>query len=343
MRFGVNPNMIVLAREYNGYSQAELAEKIGMSPTNLSKIERSDISINQAVLFLISDATKFPVSFFSQEGSIVPENMNYRKREKVAQKLLTPINARANIVRLHVQQITRALDTKVTVIPAIEVTESLTPAIIARQLRKLWKLKNPITDNVTEVLENNGIVVSGFNFGTERVDSRCVLTDDKVPVIFYNNSMLGDRQRFSLIYQLGHLIMHTFHQVDWERDVSHEANLFAAEFLMPEAEIRDDFANGVTVPLLGELKRKWRVSMIALLYRADDLGFISENQKRYLLQKFNELKIRRREPLELDVPIERPSLIRLWIAELKTQRKFDTKDMASWLHLSTDEFIQLYG
>ena len=42
--------------------------------------------------------------------------------------------------------------------------------------------------------------------------------------------------------------------------------------------------------------------MIALLYRADDLGFVTANQKRYLLQQFNKLKIRRREPQELDVP-----------------------------------------
>src|SRR6202012_4713599 len=109
MGFGINPIMIVLAREYNGLSQTELADRIEMSSTNLSKIERSDIGISQETLTQIASVTNFPVSFFYQDGSIVPENMNYRKRETVAQKLLTPINARVNIMRLHTQILTKAL------------------------------------------------------------------------------------------------------------------------------------------------------------------------------------------------------------------------------------------
>ncbi len=83
----VNPNMIVLAREARGLTQAELADLIGMSPTNLSKIERSDIGINDEVLETIAEKTDYPAHFFKQSGEIMPENLNYRKREEVAQKI----------------------------------------------------------------------------------------------------------------------------------------------------------------------------------------------------------------------------------------------------------------
>jgi ribosome-binding protein aMBF1 (putative translation factor) len=43
MKATVNPNMIMLAREARGLSQLQLAQSIGMSATNLSKIERCDI------------------------------------------------------------------------------------------------------------------------------------------------------------------------------------------------------------------------------------------------------------------------------------------------------------
>lgn len=339
----INATMIVLARESRGMNQSELADKISMSSTNLSKIERGDIGVGKETIELIAQATHFPLSFFEQTGGIVPENMNYRKRQTVAQRLLTPINAKVNIIRLHIQQITRELKIPTPIIPSLEITESQTPAIVAIQLRKLWKIETPIIENVTELLENKGIAINNFNFGTERVDSRCVLTDDKYPIIFSNDSLLGDRQRFSLVFQLGHLIMHTFNTVDWNRDISHEANLFAAEFLMPEKDIRKDFEEGITVSLLGELKRKWKVSMISLLYRADDLGFITENQKKYIIQQFNELKIRRREPVELDISIEKPAIIRSWLRDIKSNQKIDTKEIASFLHLSTDEFIELYN
>jgi len=228
-------------------------------------------------------------------------------------------------------------------LPNFEVTERNTPSIIAQKVRKAWKIDNPVIDNAVTLLEKNGIPIASFNFGTERVDSRCVLTETKLPVIICNRSLLGDRQRFSLIFQLGHLIMHTATNVNWERDIAHEANLFAAEFLMPEKEIRKDFENDITLPLLAELKLKWKASMISLLYRADDLGYLTPNQKRYLIQQFNEQKMRRREPLELDVPLEQPSLIRKWISEIKTKQKLDMKGMASLLHLNPNEFIELYG
>ena len=77
--------------------------------------------------------------------------------------------------------------------------------------------------------------------------------------------------------------MHLYTNPPFTRDISHEANEFAAEFLMPEKDIKGDFKDGVTLNILADLKRKWRVSMQALLYRANDIGVITDNQKRYLI------------------------------------------------------------
>ena len=339
----INPNMIVLAREARGLTQAELAEEIGISATNLSKMERADIGISNGLVETISDKTCFPPHFFYQGGDIVPENLNYRKREVVAQKLITPIHAKVNIVRKHVHFLTLALNLQNASVPVMEVTETQTPQIIAAKLRQLWKVETPIIADLTKLIEDNGIVIKSLPFNTDRVDSRSILTDDKFPIIFFNESLLGDRQRFSLAYELGQLIMHTFSIVPLDRSVSHEANAFAAEFLMPAKDIVTDFKDGVTIPLLGELKRKWKVSMISLLYRADDLGLLSPNQKRYLIQQFNQLKIRRREPMELDIAKEQPRLIQRWIADFRSKTKLGVVEMAALLFLNVDEFLELYS
>ena len=65
-----------------------------------------------------------------------------------------------------------------------------------------------------------------------------ILADSKFPVVFSNKRSLGDRQRFTLAYELGHLVMHLQTNPSFTRDISHEANEFAAEFLMPEKDIR---------------------------------------------------------------------------------------------------------
>ena len=255
----------------------------------------------------------------------------------------TPITAKINIIRYNIQDILNALNMERLTLPEYEVTEGNTPQVIAKKVRKEWKLEMPVIDNLIAVLESKGIAVASFDFNTERVDSRCVLTKTKYPIIILNSSLLGDRQRFSITYQLGHLIMHTATKVSWERDIKHEANLFAAEFLMPEEEIRKDFENGVTLPILGDLKTKWKASMISLLYRADDLGLLTPNQKRYLIQQFNEQQIRRHEPVELDVPVEKITTIKNWINEVKKQQQLNDNEMASLLHLKTEEYMELYS
>ncbi len=335
--------MIVLARESRGINQLELADKISMSKTNMGKIESGDIGVREETLELIADITNYPLSFFKQANEVYPDHLIYRKREKVAAGVLTPISAKVNIIRFHVQYLIKALNISNPELPLFEVTEKTTPQVIAQKVRKTWKIETPVIDDTVKLIEGKGIAVANFDFGTERVDSRCVLTETKYPLIILNKTLLGDRQRFSLAFQLGHLLMHTATNVDWERDIAHEANLFAAEFLMPEKDIRKDFENGITITLLAHLKGKWKASMISLLYRADDLGFLTPNQKKYLIQQFNEQKLRRREPVELDVPVEKPELIRKWIGEVKAKQKLDTKQMAAQLNLSTNEFIELYS
>jgi Zn-dependent peptidase ImmA (M78 family)/DNA-binding XRE family transcriptional regulator len=339
----INPNRIILAREARGLTQQHLADKLQLHKANISRLENGETVINNLTLTAIANATTYPTQFFLQQGQIMPVNLAYRRRTHVASKVITPIQAQINIIRQHVQFITRALSKPVPQLPIIEVNEKNTPAKIASIVRKKWNLSDAIIPNLTKILEQQGIIISTFNFNTDRVDSRSMLTDDNYPIIFLNNSLLGDRQRFSLAYELGHLIIHTFNIVPFDKDIHHQANLFAAEFLLPAKEIANDFNQGITLPLLGELKRKWKVSMIALLYRADDLGFLTPNQKRYLVQQFNQQKIRRREPQELDIPAEKPKLMRQLLANYSTKNKLTVAQMAAILTIEITDYIEYYG
>lgn len=335
--------MIELARESRGMTQKDLADKIGQSASNISRMEKSVIPVTVAAFEQIAQATGYPKDFFEQKADIIPDNLGYRRRKVVASKLLTPIKAKINIIRQHVQFLTRELNIPAPKLPVIEVTEDATPQSAAKKLRKAWKVKDAVIDNMMQLIEENGIVISTFDFNTARVDSRSILTEDKYPIIIDNKGHLGDRQRFSLAYELGHLVMHTFTDLSADRDIAREANHFAAELLMPETEIRKDFKEILTIPRLAELKKKWKVSMIAILYRADDLGYLTPNQKKYLVQQFNNLNLRRREPMELDVPAETPKLLCRWIADYKAARKLSTAQLAAALKLTTNEFLEVYA
>ena len=339
----LNPKMITVARESRGFSQLELAEKLSLSPSNLSRMEQDFIEVGENHLKSISTILNYPEEFFYQEGETLPPALALRKRNVVAQKIMLPIEAQVNIYRLNVEKLLKAISQPEINLPVLDIEKLGSPAEAARKLRKLWKIEKGAINNLTQVLEDNGLFLINFDFNTERVDGMSILANGKFPVVFSNKRSLGDRQRFTLAYELGHLVMHLQTNPSFTRDISHEANEFAAEFLMPEKDIKGDFKDGVNLNVLADLKRKWKVSMQALLYRANDIGVITDNQKRYLINQFNSMNIRRREPAELDIPRENPMKLRDLITNYKNKQKLNVKQLALFFNSNEDEFLSKYS
>ena len=335
--------MITVARESRGFSQLELAEKLSLSPSNLSRMEQDFIEVGENHLKAITTILNYPEEFFYQEGETLPPALALRKRNVVAQKIMLPIEAQVNIYRLNVEKLLKAIGQPEINLPVLDIEKLGSPAEAARKLRKLWKIEKGAINNLTQVLEDNGLFLINFDFNTERVDGMSILADGKFPVIFSNKRSLGDRQRFTLAYELGHLVMHLQTNPSFTRDISHEANEFAAEFLMPEKDIKGDFKDGVNLNVLADLKRKWKLSMQALLYRANDIGVITDNQKRYLINQFNSMNIRRREPAELDIPRENPMKLRDMITNYKNKQKLNVKQLALFFNSNEDEFLSKYS
>ena len=237
----INPGMVRLARETRGWTQQELGEKIGLHKANVSRLENGDTHIGKETLGIIAEVTDYPTDFFLQKEEIVPANLSYRKRFKVSSKILTPIEARMNVMRRHIQFFLRIFPKLPLTFPLYDASINKAPIEFAKKLRRMWGIAEGVIDNLTRIVEEKGIVIAEFDFGTTRVDSCSMLTDDKHPVIFLNSSLHGDKQRFSIAYEFGGILMHTFYPLIPKRDISKEANQFAAELLMPEKPMREDF------------------------------------------------------------------------------------------------------
>lgn len=337
----INPKMLILAREARGLSQVELATKIKSSQVNITRWELGSVGINEEAFKKVQKVLQFPKNFFVQTTEIYPP-MFYRKRDKVSAKQLNMIDAYCNIYRLNVNLLLKATGHETTNIPVLNMGKKIDPKDYAIELRKIWKVNKGPVDSMTELLERNRFLMGTFNFGTERVDGQTILLNNKHPLILTNKVSLGDRQRFTIAFELGHIIMQAHDKISFGTSAGHNANLFAAEFLMPEKDILQDFGGTITLELLAELKKKWKVSMQALLYRASDLTLLTDNQKRYILSQFNQLKIRRREPPELDVPREIPILLRDLITKYRTKQKMNTTQIAAFLNLTEKEFQEMY-
>jgi Zn-dependent peptidase ImmA (M78 family) len=93
---------------------------------------------------------------------------------------------------------------------------------------------------------------------------------------------------------------------DGLKKVEDEADLFAAEFLIPEETMRREIVPPVTLTSLAELKPRWGISIAALIMRAQELEIITERQARYLFMQMRELGWDKQEPENLNINPEKP-------------------------------------
>ena len=178
------------------------------------------------------------------------------------------------------------------------------PKKCGQALRQLWQLPTGPIRNVVNSIEAAGGVVYYCPLGTDKVDgiSQWPLDDDKMPPVFFvRDSSPGDRMRWTLAHEIGHVIMHHVPTVDPEN----EANEFAGEFLMPAAEIAPQLYD-MTLQKAAELKGYWKTSMASIVTRAHHLGKISKDRYTQLFKQIYAKMYHKCEPIP--IPSEQPAL-----------------------------------
>jgi Zn-dependent peptidase ImmA (M78 family) len=135
------------------------------------------------------------------------------------------------------------------------------------------------------------------------------------------------------------LILHNRCFVVEDKRIENEADEFAAEFLAPEREIkRELMVQKITLERLGELKQNWGLSIQALLRRSFELCVITERQYRYLFQQIGMRGWRVHEPIQYEISLEKPRLIRQ-MAEIIYGEPLNYALIAADAHL-TVEYVQ---
>lgn len=338
----VNPDMITLARESRGLSQSKLAQRIRVSQGHLSKIEAGLLPVADGVLHSLSEALAYPASFFSLPDPVFgPSTCEFyhRKRQSLSTVLLKKLHAQINIRRIQIAKLLDAVDLPPINVPKIqpeETGESI--AEIARAIRAMWQLPPGPVKDLTRAIEDAGGIVVRTDFGTPQLDAVSRWIPSLPPLFFVNRHAPGDRQRLTLAHELGHIVMHQVPNPNMEV----EAFEFAAELLMPAREIRP-YLSGVTIPRLAALKPVWKVSMAALVKRAQELGEITPRQYRFIIMRMNKLGFRTSEPPELDVPPEEPLLLSEILKLYRGDFHYSLGDLASLLEMYQDELQMVYN
>lgn len=335
-----NPSMITLARESRGMSQTKLARDLNVSQAAVSKLESGQIKAEGELLARLSAVLNYPEAFFCRPFKLYPAGMQfYRKHKTLPAGMGRKIEAILNLYRHHVSQLLLAAELNLLQMPECDIDDYGDARKVARYVRQYLQLpRGPIAD-LTAILESMGIVIIPFDPGTRLFSGVSMIVNTDTQVILINSTMPGDRYRWTLAHEFGHIVMHRLPTDDMEA----EADAFAGELLMPSDQIKPHLRN-LSVAQLASLKRVWRVSMNGILTNAQKIKAVTEWSARLLrIAMAKEGITRLQEPRALDFPQETPTLLSDLLSFHLDEAGFSLEDLSSLLGLFMPEFLRLYN
>lgn len=321
-----HPDNLRSAREARGLTIRQLADEIEISHQAISKYENGKSIPSAEVLMRIMDIVKVPYEYFFNESRTAYSNEVVYFRSKA--------NTTAKMKRIHEVKIAwliKIFEKLETILdfPELNVPEyqqrnkgfHFEPTSMdeiekmALELRAFWGLNDgPITD-LTHLFEKNGIAVSVIKSEGYSVDACSKWTNDRLYILVGNERSTPGRIKFTLAHELGHYILHKniklteFNNKEVYSQMEKEANHFASAFLLPANSFSNELiSNSLDYFLL--LKKRWQVSIQAMVYRAKELCLINEYQSSYLWKQINKKGWRFEEPHDELLIEEPPSLLK---------------------------------
>ncbi|MHB1757253.1 MAG: helix-turn-helix domain-containing protein [Leptospirillum sp.] len=270
------------ARKAAGLSLRELGSRLGLSHAAIKKYEDEQATPTSATLLKLSRALNVRTEYFFRPETVVIDRIAYRKRSTLPKKRLESIEHEV------IDQIERRIELEslfsappllplypVEKLP-VSVTDFTQIEDIAETVRNVWDLGyDPIPDLV-DVLETHGIRVFMINANTDPKFDGLAASVNQIPIVVVGSNWPGDRQRFTLAHELGHLILANRLAADLDEEMA--CNRFAGAFLIPRQSVIRELGahrSDIEPKELALLKEEFGLSMSGILYRARDLGIVT--------------------------------------------------------------------
>jgi len=296
----------------SGFGQVELADRIGIASGTISMIETGALPLPTAIIGLLAQALGVTESYLvrsrSEPIATRPLLRAYADAPKklvdtLSSNVITAVEAIEDLSLKRVPDSLLYFDEDLNDDDAIErfATEIRTRAGLAG---------NAVVDSAIRSAERLGCVVLPMDSELGRHLGMSLKVDD-IPVIRISRSSLnpenmvpGDRQRFTVAHELGHLVLH--HASPQPANpaaatkMEREAHRFASAFLAPGDAVVDDLSDlggRVTLSNISNLKQKWGLSIKAFVVRFQQLGVIDDTQARSLYKQISARKWNKHEPI----------------------------------------------
>lgn len=291
-----------LARAAAGLSLRELSARIDnrVSAQQIGKYERDEDVPGSGVLIALSHALGVSIDYLVGDQEMVLEGVEFRKKQITSKKEQAQIQAKAlHLIEryLMVEEILGLPSAKwdrprEAPFPVRQIEDA---DRAAQYLREHWNLGIDPIPNLVELLEERGIKILVVD-SEENIDGLAAQVrrsrGEPVPVIVVRSGVHGERQRFNLAHELGHMIMDVQGDDKFREKAAHR---FAGAFLMPAEALWSNVGrhrSSIGWSELFGLKQLFGASVQAITYRCGNLGIFTPSMSQSLFREFSRLGFR---------------------------------------------------
>ncbi len=274
-----------------GMSLRKLSEKLEITAQTLSNYERGLTMPSSSIVIALSKELKVKTEYFFRPVTLSISVPDFRKKNSLLVKEQSSLMEKVKEWLERYTQVESLFSNQTAVslpkMKAVDNSEQVEQA--ANDLRKQWHLGQAPIENMTSLLEENHIRVC-FVDAPESFDACTFWVNDR-PCIVARKDLPGDRLRFNLAHELGHLVVKTPEEGD-KRTREKPTMHFASAFLVPSDVVKRELGQSrkkLDLKELHILKMKYGLSMSAWVFRAKDLGIITETTARslfFVLRRF---------------------------------------------------------
>lgn len=335
------------ARAAAGLSMNALGEQVGVSANMIKKYEHDVSMPSSGVLLKLARALDVRSEYFFRPARVSLGRVEYRKRATASKALLKRVEADVLDQAERWQELADLWPE--FPLPrfsppsrlASEVCSLVDVETAAEQVRREWKLGiNPLPDLI-DVVEGQGVLVIVTDVQVEGKFDGLQATVADQPVIVVSSHWHGDRQRFTLAHELGHLLLAGRLSADLDEEKA--CNHFASAFLLPAETMRRQFGqqrHAIELRELYLLKHEFGVSMQAGLFRLKALGIIKDSLFKKMMMRFSAQGWRKEEPGD-PVPQETTLLFQQLVYRALGEGILGESKAAELLKLPLMQFHQL--
>lgn len=282
----IDSKKISFARELRGFTKKELAEKINKSASAITQIEKGSLNPDLQTFAEIALALSVPPAFLSSAVWLTTDidlnECHFRARRDVSQAMRRQ-SIRFSSLLVDLLSMFEEFGIQV---PKEDISKNMSYfrdriqiEEYAMQLRELWDIGMGPIDDLTFLLESRGVLIVCLLNCNNKVDAFSVWISKRPCIMLDFDGKPASRLNFDLAHELGHLLLHE-DILTGDITTERQANFFASSFLAPAESFSEECPRKWNYSAFLDLKRRWKISMQACLYRARELGILSESNFR---------------------------------------------------------------